>query len=303
MNIETLPFPAITTPEITRLPTVEEQMRGASEPPPFIGINTFEPALLRSSDLIPSHFFEEMKNNPPDGHIVGIGLGSIISTLDAFPEGVEPESLTIADVDITVALAGKIFIKNLKSSTDAEDFDKQMFHVSAGEYDAEIEKIIDADPELKKAYTAWQNEAIRKPRLVENLTNLGLGPRPIDIGHDDPYVSKVGTVNVRNEVKKHYKLLKKMAEEGKISISYADFTDPDFLNRVAQLPGFKDHRNLIFLTNAPDFMPPDRIKNIKTLDASSDAIVVTASKINGNYFTNYDGLDNFIAAKNNSMAA
>lgn len=64
------------------------------------------------------HLFEKLKSQPeaPDGYLIGIGAANVFSMLEAFPEGSEPKSILLFDIDPQVVAIGQSLIDHFKGS-------------------------------------------------------------------------------------------------------------------------------------------------------------------------------------------
>lgn len=61
-----------------------------------------------------------------------------------------------------------------------------------------------------------------------------------------------------------FDVLKEMARSDNIAVIYSDFTNPDLITSIRDLPGFQGSRNIIYMSNIADHIA--RAKDVNFID-------------------------------------
>lgn len=210
-------------------------------------------AAVGTNEAVGSGFFEAVQAKNPDGYLVGVGAGNVFTMLHCFQEGVTPKGIVLADIDPRVVLLGKMIVKKLQDSHSVDDFNNSFFYSSPEMLIDEAKKLIQAeeDPVLKERLTAVPDDRW-KPILslrgdVENADNGFTWKDDIrTYAHEGYPIDAVGAFREK------FDTLKQLADNNSIAVSYADFTNPDFVIAVASLAEFKTSTNIIYLSNIVD---------------------------------------------------
>ncbi len=244
------------------------------------------PAALETTDNASEDFFKEIKSLNPDGYIVGIGSGSILTILKAFTKRRQPKGLIMVDINPYVVTAGKVLIEVLQNSTNPADVLTSLY--SPGAYGSHADKVLQEDPQLKKATKRWR---VEQPRYyMPNIPDFSrFRPSPI---HTD----------VPTAIFQNFEILQQMAKDGRMASVYADFSNPDLTKAVTALPGFRESTNVIFTSNALDLQTKvnephemGTFVNLKDYDnPGKDSVFVTCPQVKGlemEFTRSYDDLE------------
>lgn len=218
---------------IDRPLTVERQMRGLGSIPPVVELPGMQSALLKSNDLAHPGFFDQVAAMKPDGYMVGIGAGGIFSLMRAFPHGLTPRGLVMADVNPHVVMAARVLIDELRNSRDWTTFSQSFFGASADEYRDRVAQVVLDDPSLVNGLLSYKGRR-ETPMEPQRMPEEG-----------EPY----GAINVRDALEESFPLLKELAQEGKMAVNLTDIADPGFISGVRNLADFTTLTNIIYLTN------------------------------------------------------
>lgn len=195
----------------------------------------------------------------PDGFIYGVGCGNIITMLEAFSE--TPKGLIAVDIDPKTIFFAKMLVAGLSRYDTAKDFANGFLYAGRSAIQSLEEEVLrmERDPALKALFEE-HHDRLQYDLAHTNICEikydddfLGLTPSMSESfaerAHADPYLSLVivPTVLARN-----YDKLHQLAIEGNIAVLHADMFDPEVLEYVAELPGFKDSNNVVYVSNVAD---------------------------------------------------
>lgn len=219
------------------------------------------PAILSMDDSIPEGFFDKVKNFNPDGYIVGVGIGGILTFINTFPPNTLPKGIYIADVEPQVVVAAKLFIEELSQADNFDDLYQNYFTLDETRYKAKFDNILEENPSLKAANEGRSILYTPKQAWDESL-NTNITPYSIP-------------VVVRN----NFETLQKLARNGSFTVEHTDITNPAFIDKIITLPGFSTSTNIIYTSNMSDFIQDstrnNSLQNLKKLhEASSSSIFV-----------------------------
>lgn len=212
------------------------------------------PALLVTNESTPASFHDHIRDDmAPDGWIFGPGCGNVLSFVEAFAS--TPRGLVLVDVDPAVVLAGRMLVAALRRYPDAVSFTTGFF-CSGREPLATLEaEVLESEASaLLRAALDGQRE--RLWRTLGMLTeSFSLQPADADrlLAQWASYYPPAGhLVPVRAFVVRNYDRLRELALRGDIVVLCSSIFHPALLAAVAELPGWRGGRNLIYLSNVAD---------------------------------------------------
>lgn len=215
-------------------------------PPPTQRSYPAKAALLESTDYGPPELYESLKRESPNGYIIGIGAGGILSFVNCFLTGDHIKGLVMVDINPHVVAAGRIMVEDLKDSLNAEDFTNRFFRCSLKDYLKKEKEISLPDKHLKLGLQKWisDNSPIFGTQPMNAYTRSINTNRPTL----EPEIIDVPRIVIDN-----YPLLQSLARSGKIAALYANITNPELVNKIKNLPDFETSLNIIYLTNFLSF--------------------------------------------------
>lgn len=212
------------------------------------------PALLVTNERTPAGFHDRIRETAAlDGWIYGPGCGNVLSFLEAF--AATPRGLVLIDVDPAVVLAGRMLVAALRRYPDAESFTAGFFCGGRQPLVTLEEEVLDRETSaLLRAALHGQRE--RLWRTLATLTE-GFSLEPGDTGRllaqwASYYPPAGHHVPVRTFLARHYDRLRELALRGDIAVLCSSLFHPPLLAAVAELPGWRGGRNLIYLSNVAD---------------------------------------------------
>ena len=96
------------------------------------------------------------------------------------------------------------------------------------------------------------------PEVVAEGQRLiqGFRETPADAAISLPAWEHIFTANYNaypeNAMKKYARLLHQLAQKGNLVIAQADFNNPELIQEIARLPGFRESNNVVYLSNIAD---------------------------------------------------
>lgn len=205
-------------------------------------------AIIGTNEAVGQGFFEAVQARNPDGYIVGVGAGNVFTMLHCFREGSLPKGIILADLDPAAVLVGKLLIRQLKASSTVDEFNSNFFNISAFDFGTVTRSILDEESDLA-LQKAWREFPAEKWSKIWQE----LGKRePLEWKAIRSYKYEGQNIDVVGATLDRFSTLKQLAEEDNIVIVYADFTDPNFITTVRNLPDFNDSTNIIYLSNIAD---------------------------------------------------
>lgn len=205
-------------------------------------------ALIGTNETAGAGFFEALQAKNPDGYIIGVGAGNAFTMLHCFPEGTVPKGVVLADIDPKAVAVGKLLVKQLSRTGLSDQFQSQFFGMPESDFNTSIQELIseEDDDRLKAHWQAVDSETWHK--VWEEL-----GKRePIPWDEEAVYKYEGQNVDVVGAILEKYPVLKQLAMRDNIAIAYADFTDPEFIAAVRELPEFENSTNIVYFSNIMD---------------------------------------------------
>lgn len=208
-------------------------------------------AILTTSDSANEHFYADVRAMQPDGYIVGIGMGGILSFLEGFTDGTDPKGIIAADINPFVVAAAKLFTSELLSTTDPTSLLKQLYLKNPETYHTQLDLIARESKSLHKGFKQWRHDDYYPPRLkAQEFEDTVHGRWSPDIAYSS-YVNNTYP-HIPSVIFNHFDQLQQLARSGKIATFYTDFRNPDFIDAVSSLPDFSHGTNIIYTTNSID---------------------------------------------------
>lgn len=205
-------------------------------------------AIIGTNETVGSGFFEAVQDKKPDGYVVGVGDGNVFTMLHCFPDNVVPKGIVTADIDPRSVASGKLLINKIKQSNSAEQLNAAFFNISDNDFNTAFQEIIEVEenPSLKEV---WQKLGEKERDQILK----GIRKKEYFSWHFNRlYETEGQNIDVMGAILDKFAILKQLAEEDNISISWADFTDPKFISAVNQLPDFDNSTNIIYSSNIVD---------------------------------------------------
>jgi len=216
------------------------------------------PALLVTNETTPAGFHERLRETAaPDGWIYGPGCGNVLALVESF--AATPRGLVLVDVDPAVVCAGRMLIAALRSFPDAAGFTAAFF---CGGRDtlASLEAEVLAGEPSPRLRAAMRGQRERLWRTLATLTE-GFSLRPGDADRllaewasHDPTTRTARLIPVRTFLARNYGRLREMALRGDLVVLCSTLFHPALLAAVAELPGWRAGRNLVYLSNVADHL-------------------------------------------------
>lgn len=209
-------------------------------------------AIIGTNEMASRDFFDEVQKRKPDGYLVGVGLGNVLTMLHCFPEEVTPKGIILTDIDPRVVAIGGLFLIALRTSKNVEEFEQSFFDTNSSSW-AMVRDM---------AVTSINGQEILGDRLArvskEDWDSIyKYVQRDFRESNEDreekwEHRHEGTTIDVVGAVRAKYDVLKKLADDRNIAIVYADFTNSDFIAAVKELPGFGTSTNIVYSSNIVD---------------------------------------------------
>ena len=209
------------------------------------------PALMETSDEANVDFFDRVKAFDPNGYIVGIGAGGILSLVDCFQNDNSPRGIIMTDINPYVVTVGKMMIDELNHAQAAGQFVHNFFQQSSDSFTQKFRKTTDADEELRDALERWEDTRLS----FRTPMNAWANTQRLQTNH---LLRRSTRIFVPDVIAENFQLLKSLADKEKMAVFFTDLTNRHFTQAVASLPDFSVSRNIIYLTNIIGF---DQTKN------------------------------------------
>ena len=226
------------------------------------------PAILRVGEMAESDFFERIKDQHPDGYIIGVGAGVIFSMIEGFDDETQPRGIVIVDVNPGVIAFAEVLIDELRASSSSEDFEKRFFHQSKDEYQDKFKAKV-AGKKNRRFH-----DQIQICKDLENFRNA-----PSELWQDQKYVLRPDMIPVPKLLVQNFSVLKRLADSNNITAVYADITNPQLVQTIRSLPDFNSLVNIIYLSNAfesSELSHQDFQEKVAPLNGSGKSVLVEA---------------------------
>jgi|GEM_PF-1769803 len=198
-------------------------------------------AMLSTNEYLQATTIERVRTScsAPNGYIAGVGVGNIFHLPDLFPPGSRPLGIACTDVLPEVVLLGRVFVRNAaRSDTLEEAIDRTHGADSIPSYVSAIRD--EHDPATRKRFIRAIPDIIDWMKMRPDMSRLSQFPE--------------GGGEVVRALRRHFGLIRELAAAGKITVAYASFTDPAWLEYVTGLPGWNNARNVIYASNIADHL-------------------------------------------------
>lgn len=186
-------------------------------------------APLVTNELIPKRLFEKMRAQKPNGYLIGVGLGLVLTLVEAFPE--RPRGIFLVDTNAAVAALGQKLIQALQQAESFEDI-KPLIHLVR---EGDVEK-------LGTILQIRDETLLRKTFQKATYAHVNCT--------DEPYCRYP---KIEETLQKHFKLFQTLARENAFCFLHADITDPALLNYLPDATAF---RNILYISNLWDWGIP-----------------------------------------------
>ncbi len=133
------------------------------------------------------------------------------------------------------------------------------FKLGAGEYHKKTESIIRNDLQLADCLRQWTGD------FPQSFYPIRFWDRALEDA-----IENKNLVNVPKVIDSRFNTFRELAQQGKMVVLHADFTNHSLIDSIRQLHDFQTSRNIIYLTNALDF-----VRGSYTSPLSMDDIDVT----------------------------
>lgn len=241
------------------------------------------PAILATSDSASEAFFDHMQTMQPDGYIVGIGVGGILSMLESFAPNSPPKGIIMADINPYVVAAARLFTEELTFATDPQSLLRQIYFHDPQTYADQLRSIARHDRSMRRGISNWRDEAL-PPMLSQQEYDDTINGRWDQ--HTEYSTWRANTYpHIPSVIFNHFHQLQQLARCGKIAAFYTDFANPDFTSAVTSLPDFLDSTNVIYTTNSIDCHKREGTTDIQSFislaqydKANREPIFVAATK-------------------------
>lgn len=224
---------------------------------------------LYSNERAQYNFYDELKKRYRfDGYIYGCGSTTIWTLLEAFPPGVVPKGMILADIEPRVICYTKLFIHLLKKHAEFDGLIDELAAIVQKHWESTLRSIVEQETEiaLKQALMQWLgSDHAKVPPGGKLLWRRSLLRHDAD--RANWYDPKKARISVLTLIKKNYPTLHTLAKNGNLVIMYRDVFDSMLNNAVANLPDFRHSTSLVYLSNALDhvLMKSDFRRNYPSL--------------------------------------
>jgi hypothetical protein len=212
------------------------------------------PALLVTNELTPAGFHDHIREAAvPDGWIYGPGCGNVLSFVESFAG--TPRGLVLVDVDPAVVLAGRMLVAALRRYSEAESFTAGFFCGGREPLATLEEEVLDGETSerLRAALHGQRERLWRTLAMLTEGFSLESGDTERLLAQWASHYPPAGNhVPVRTFLARHYGRLRELAVRGDIAVLCSSLFHPPLLAAVAELPGWRGGRNLIYLSNVAD---------------------------------------------------
>lgn len=209
---------------------------------------------LRSNERAVYNFFEELKKRYCfNGYIYGCGSSTIWTLVEAFPKGVIPKGLILADIEPRIICYTKLFIRLLKRHQEFESLVDELAAINQNSWKEALTSIVEeeTDSVLQKALMEWleSNEEGLAPGSKWGWQKSVLLSKA---NREQWFHAKSSRISVLTLISRNYPVLHSLAKSGNLIIVYRDVFDSMLLKLISSLPGFMHSTSLIYLSNALD---------------------------------------------------
>ena len=229
---------------------LQRKLRQKDISPPRNAPLTAMPAIFRSNEVVTPDFFEEVQQMMPDGYLIGPGIGTIVALVGCFPRETPIKGIVISDIHPHVIISAKLAVNELAKQESWDDFRVNFLELSETEYYGRLQEMIAQEdvPALKQRLRVmYRRGELRSP------TPIGEWKRMQDsrysVNETDQH-----TVNIFDSIKEYYPILHQLAKTGNIAVIYTSIANEDFIQAVGDLPDYRSSRNIVYLSNIPQFL-------------------------------------------------
>lgn len=216
--------------------------------------------IIDTNEMMSDETVLNTKNSPnaPDGYILGPGFGNIVSMTLLYPERSTPKAICAVDVIPEAVVAGRMLTRMISLNPTFTDFknnlsDNESLNLLFAEVIGE-----EINPTIKSRF--------QKTSLVKIKENIDWAVKNSWSKTDSLIPINNARIDVLGVIKKQYDLLHRMAADGNIGVAYADMTSPSTMEKIKNLPGFAERKNVLYMSNAIDHLT-ERGTNLTRLNS------------------------------------
>lgn len=99
-------------------------------------------AILDTNEKTTVGFYETIREENPNGYVVGVGTGNIFSLLNCFKEDNPPKGMVLVDTDPRVVTVGRMIVDSLRQAETSSDFIDNFFRLPKEKLEERIKEII-----------------------------------------------------------------------------------------------------------------------------------------------------------------
>ncbi|MEK7517370.1 MAG: hypothetical protein AAB583_02380 [Patescibacteria group bacterium] len=216
-------------------------------------------ALLDTNEKVPVGFFETIQEKNPDGYIVGVGVGNVFSLLNCFQERNPPRGMVLVDIDPRVVTIGKILVDSLKQAETPSDFVNDFFGLPKDKLEARIRETISKEKNVVLRQRLEKIPSQEWERTIKAVQGWSFLTPDFKSGVQEKE-SYDGAMTMINK----FDVFREMARSNNIAVICSDFTNLDLIVSIQDLPGFRESRNIIYMSNIVDHIA--RPQGVKFID-------------------------------------
>lgn len=215
-------------------------------------------AFLGASDRIDSSILSMVTERRPDGYLVGVGVGGLLTFLNCFPSDIKPKGIIALDINPQVVIGGMFMIEELKRSSSVHEFIKGFFKIENDAYLEISNNLEKRDKRLERIMRSFR-KSLKKEGSLDFW--IPISPSHIHrfLSRDDYESTDVIQISklIYDSIVTNFDLLKELAESGRFAVEYGDLADSRVTRSISELPGFKSSRNIVYVSNVAEmsFIP------------------------------------------------
>lgn len=245
-------------------------------------------AILDTNEKRTPGLFEAIKEKNPNGYIIGVGVGNVFSLLNCFQEENPPKGMVLVDFDPRVVIVGKIILGSLNQAETPSDFINNFFRLPKDTFQARIKGIILGESNVVLRQRLEKIPPEEWERVIKGIQEWSFVDPYFKswVSQDDQYNSIFTMLN-------KFDVLRQMARSNNISVTFSNFTNPDLIASIVELPGFRESRNIIYISNIVDhitrtlgfkFEDVSKMESLKAYENPSTKSIFIDTLQNLNYF-------------------
>lgn len=216
---------------------------------------------------------------PPNGYLIGPGVGNVFNLLEAFPEDSPPKAIISIDIEPSVILKAKLFRRCVEKH---DNFDSFLAEYFSKDFNSFVKLFREAHQGRQpRRYQRFLDQVNLRVRFRQHMRLRDQFMRELQRGSS--FYPPEGFMNVPCAIQEYYKTIKKLVDEGNFAIVHSSIINPKTLEIINSLPSWQESNNIVYVSNIIDHLTR-RWRTLRTARAMDALATLNPHRPHKNFF-------------------